>query len=511
MSAVLLGQAYYLRFDPKLYAAMQPYPPLGALYAAAVLRRDGHDVALFDAMLADSEADWDAALERERPRLAVIYEDSFNYLSKMCLARMREAALTMCRMARARGCTVVVAGSDASDDPAAYLDAGASFVIVGEGEVTLAELAGRLAAGGPMPPADIAGLAFRDATAVVRTAPRSVLADLDALPYPAWDLVDIERYRAIWLARHGYFSMNMVTTRGCPYHCNWCAKPIWGQRYHARSPESVVAEMRVLAGTYRPDHLWFCDDILGLKPGWTQRFADALAAEALRIPFKSLHRADLLVRGDTAEALARAGARTVWLGAESGSQRILDAMDKGTTVAEIHEAARRLRAAGVEVCLFLQFGYPGETRADIEATLAMVRAIAPDDIGMSVSYPLPGTRFHRSVEDTLGATQHWQDSADLAMLYRGPFTTAFYRQLHTVLHTEFRARRGARRLVAALGRPLTLRPAHLREAAAVVVRAARLPLERARLARLARVPHDGIGALPHLPPADAATPTGQGE
>jgi len=512
MSEVLLGQSYFLRFDPKLREAMQPYPPLGALYAAAVLKQHGHDVALFDAMLAESEAEWELALERTRPLLAVLFEDNFNYLSKMCLLRMREAAFAMIAAAARRGATVIVAGSDASDHAAEYLARGARYVVIGEGEATLAELVDSLLDGTGVPPEAIAGLALAGPGGeVVNTLPRGVIRDLDALPFPAWDLVDVPRYRRLWLERHGYFSMNMVTTRGCPYHCNWCAKPIWGQRYNARSPENVVAELAWLKGTYAPDHIAFADDILGLKPSWIQRFADLVEERGVRVPFKSLHRVDLLLKGDTIPSLARAGARTVWVGAESGSQKVLDAMDKGTTVAQIYEAASRLHAAGIEVCFFLQFGYPGETREDIAHTLRMVRECAPDDIGVSVSYPLPGTRFFASVREQLGVKQNWQDSSDLAMLYRGPFTTAFYRQLHTVVHKEFRARKALRAILQAARRPTSLRRRHLRAAASLAHNLLTLPLARARLNRLARRPHAGMGPLPHMAPAQAAAPTAQEE
>jgi len=235
----------------------------------------------------------------------------------------------------------------------------------------------------------------------------------------------------------------MVTTRGCPYHCNWCAKPIWGQRYNSRSPENVAAEMKWLKETFAPDHIWFADDILGLKPNWIEKFASLLHEADAVIPFKCLQRADL-VNEKTAPALAQAGCKTVWLGAESGSQTILDAMDKGDTVADIYTAAQLLQANGIEVGFFLQFGYPGETWEDIQKTLKMVRECAPDDIGISVSYPLPGTKFFERVKLELGEKQNWVDSQDLAMLYRGPFPTEFYRRLHTRVHHEFRMRQAWR-------------------------------------------------------------------
>lgn len=515
MSDVLLGQSYYLRFDPKLWEAMQPYPPLGTLYAASYVREHGYDVALYDAMLAESEQEWDEALQREQPRFAVLFEDNFNYLSKMCLLRMRAAAFMMIDMARARGCTVIAAGADASDHTELYLDAGADYVLFGEGDQTLVELLDHLTGRGNRERAleDIRGVAYRDDERRVRRTPRRPdLKDLDALPFPAWELVDISRYQAIWRQHHGYYSMNMVTTRGCPFHCNWCAKPIWGQRYNARSAENVARELKWLKEQFQPDHIWFVDDIMGLKPGWLERFADLVEELDARVPFKCLNRVDLLLRGDSVAALKRAGAKTVWVGAESGSQKILDAMEKGTRVEQIHEAARRLHAAGIEVGFFLQFGYPSETREDIEMTLQMVRDCRPDDIGMSVSYPLPGTKFHDWVRDQLGVQQNWLDSNDLAMLYKGQYTTAFYRQLHRVLHKEFRARKNRELLARTLRQPRRARPYHLRQAAAMTAQIASLPLERRKLDALERQPHVASTHIPLvLDPAAAARPSAQPE
>ena len=499
MTQILLGQSYYLRFDPKLWEAMQPYPPLGTLYAASYLRKHGYEVALFDAMLAESEDEWGRALDEHRPQYAILYEDNFNYLSKMCLLRMREAAFTMIDMATSRGCTVILCGADATDHYEMYLAKGADYALIGEGEETLVELLNALSNGNE--PTNIVGLATRGSPQACpepsrRVTRRPDISNLDALPFPAWDLVDVETYRAIWLKRHGYFSMNMVTTRGCPFHCNWCAKPIWGQRYHSRSPENVVAEMKWLKESYRPDHIWFVDDILGLKPGWLPRFADAIHAHEGLIPFKCLSRADLLTRAGEVEALARAGAQTVWMGAESGSQKILDAMEKGTRVEQIHEAARRLKGAGIRVGFFLQFGYPGETRDDIEKTLQLVRACDPDDIGISVSYPMPGTKFYDAVREQLGQKQNWQDSQDLAMLYHGPFSTAFYRKLHSVVHKEFRARKAWKSLKSG------------REVLRLGYNLFTLPIARIQLNRLARS-QENVVAVPHMSHEAAATPTPQ--
>ena len=517
---VLFGQAYFLRFDPKLWEARQPYAPLGALYAAACVRDRGYRVALFDAMLAASEAEWAEALDRHRPRFAVIYEDNFNYLSKMCLLRMRQAALTMIDMARARGITTIVAGADATDHPVTYLDRGAAVVVTGEGEVTLVELLdvlrsceseGSGRSGGSERLKTVDGLCLRDDDGrVVKTRPRAIIRQLDTLPFPAWDLVDVERYRSTWRSHHGYFSMNLVTTRGCPYHCNWCAKPIYGQRYTARSPEHVVEEMAWLKRTFRPDHLWIADDIFGLKPGWIERFAALLQERDAATPFKCLLRADQ-VTAEVARALRHAHCQTAWIGAESGSQRILDAMEKGTRVDQIAEAARLLREAGVEVGFFLQFGYPGETRDDIDRTLDMVRACAPDDIGVSVSYPLPGTTFYQRVQAQLGQKQNWVDSNDLAMMYHATYVPDFYRALHALVHAEFRARKSQDLVSRGAARPWTLGRRHARAAVNVAFQTAKASLLQRRLSRLARLtaPAPPTPLIPLLTPQAAALPTDQ--
>jgi len=302
--------------------------------------------------------------------------------------------------------------------------------------------------------------------------------------------------------------MNMVTTRGCPFHCNWCAKPIWGQTYHVREPAKVATEMAGLQDAYRPDHIWFADDIIGLRAGWMARFADELEARRVRVEFKCQSRVDLLLRDGEIDAFRRAGAHTVWVGAESGSQKILDAMEKGTRVEQIYEATERLHDAGIRVGFFLQFGYPGEDEGDIEKTRQMVRACRPDEIGMSVSYPLPGTKFYRMVKGDLGRKQNWIDSEDLDMMFVGTYTTEFYRQLYRVLHKEFRARSAARRLLGALRRPAGLDRGAFRLAGAALYHGCTLPLARFRLQHLMRLSDRRAESLsPAMTPQEAAVPT----
>jgi anaerobic magnesium-protoporphyrin IX monomethyl ester cyclase len=454
MADVLFTHSYFLKFDEKEYKTMMPYSPLGTLYAASFLQSKGYSVALFDAMIAESEHELLSHLKKHKPKFLVIYDDDFNYLTKMCLERMRLAAFTMSEMGKKFGCTVIVHGSDAADHYEKYLEHGADFVIIGEGEQTLFELLQQLETENSQlvtrnsqlatrnsQLATINGLAF-DNGEITKTLPRSVVHQLDELPFPSRDIVDTERYRKIWKERHGYFSTNIVTTRGCPFHCNWCAKPIYGQVYNVRSPHNVVEEMKLLKQKYSPDHLWFCDDIFGLKPNWIQEFSEIVNKENAKIPFKCLSRADLLVKGNTIEALAKSGCTTTWLGAESGSQKILVAMEKGTTVEQIYESARKLKEHNIRVGFFLQFGYTGETKADIEKTFQMVRDCLPDEIGVSISYPLPGTKFYDNVKTQLGEKQNWFDSQDLAMMYHGTYSPDFYRALHKLIHKRFRIWKG---------------------------------------------------------------------
>ena len=443
MADILLTHSNHLYNDRKQVRKMQPYPPLQTLLAAACLRREGYSVALFDPTLEAPEPGFEQALERHRPRMVAVCEDNFNFLSKMCLLRNRELACWMARTSSDAGVPAIVNGADSSDRAAEYLDAGFCYVLRGEVEAAIVETAGLLLEGAGSA-AQIRGLTFLDPhTRVLRHTPRRTpLTDLDSLPMPAWDLVDAAPYRAAWKSAHGHFSLNVVSSRGCPYRCNWCAKPIWGDSYHCRSARLVAEEMREVKDRFAPNHIWFADDIFALSQQWTREFADAVEALGARIPFKMQSRCDLMTR-ETVADLRRAGCAEVWMGVESGAQDILDAMDKGTHIRQVFEARENLRRHGIRAGFFLQFGYPGETWKEIEKTIALVRDTQPDDIGVSVSYPLPGTVFHQMVSSQLGAKENWADSDDLDMMFQGAFTTDLYRALADALHLEVRKGRDA--------------------------------------------------------------------
>ena len=434
MADVLLTHSNHLYFDPKQVRKMQPYPPLQTLIAASLLRGQGHSVSFFDATFEAPGEGLARAIERHRPSLIVVAEDNFNFLTKMCLVRNREVAFGYAETARAAGIPIAVNGSDSADRAEDYLAHGFHYVIAGEMEETLLELCRTI----PAPSPGLAGLCWREPGGEIRRgAPRRPVPDLSTVPGPAWDLVDIPSYRNAWMTAHGYFSLNLVSSRGCPFRCNWCAKPIYGGTYRYHAPEQVAREMSRLRRDYNPGLIWFADDIFALSRKWTAEFADAVEQLDARTPFKMQSRCDLMTC-ETVDHLLRAGCAEVWMGAESGSQRILDAMDKDISVSAIRSARENLGARGIRACLFLQFGYPGETWSDIRKTIAMVRAVRPDDVGISVSYPLPNTRFHDMVRAQAQGKTNWNDSGDLDIMFQGAYSTPFYRALADALHLEVR-------------------------------------------------------------------------
>lgn len=431
---ILLAHSNFLARDLKQHERMKPYSPLSTLIAAALLRRERHDVRLFDATFEVGVEIFKTRLDELEPEIVLLMEDNFNFLTKMCTTARRESALAMISEAARRGCRVAVNGPDAADNPAIYLCAGADAVVLGEGERAMLDVAncwtkedGDLSR--------ISGLVLPGRGQAQSTKTRRPEQDLDSLPHPAWDLLDIGAYRAAWIAAHGEFSWNMVTSRGCPFSCNWCAKPTFGRRYSVRSPHDVAAEMSRVAQEIRPDHLWFTDDILGLDVDWICSFADELDRASVRIPFTMQSRVNLMTERSVA-ALARAGAREVWMGIESGSQKILDAMDKGTKVEAGRAATRLLKAHGIKACWFIQLGYPSESWHDLIATRNLIREEAPDEIGVSVAYPLPGTIFYDRVRAQLGRQRNWKDTGELAMLFQGTFDTELYRRVRDILHRE---------------------------------------------------------------------------
>ena len=444
MAKVLFTHSYFYKMDAKQWKNQTPFLPLGTIYAASFLRENNHSVSLFDTALKDDPKEIKSILKKENPDFLIIYDDGFNYLTKMCLTNMRKACFDMIELGKKQGCTVIISSSDSTDHSKKYLEKGADYIIYGEGENTLLELVNFLSknTNSLVKIDDINGIRFLNNRLLTQTKPRKNLTSLDALTFPAWDLIDINAYKNVWKNSNQKFTLNLATTRGCPFHCNWCAKPIYGQKYNTHSPKRVVEMISYLSKKHHVNRFWMCDDIFGLKPKWVQEFRDLLKEEKLQINYYIQSRADLLLKEDNLDALSQSGLEEVWIGAESGSQKILDAMDKGTKIAQIEKATKLLHQKNIKVAFFIQYGYLGETKKDIDKTIALIKNLKPDNIGISVSYPLPGTPFYDTVKHQFKEKQNWKDSDDLAMLFKSTFNQAYYRKLQRYTHKEFRKTQG---------------------------------------------------------------------
>lgn len=438
MADILLTHSYMLAFDPKQQKLGQPYAPLGTLYAASLLRQKGFTISFHDPMFSSGPEEIIPFLKKEKPGIVIIYDDSFSYLTKMCLSNMREASYRMIGFAKESGSKVIVSSSDAIDNYTLYLNKSADFCILGEGELTLIELVDQLKHGVTVDFENIKGIAWKSAAGIRVNRPRELITNLDDLPFPAWDLVDMERYRKVWLRKNRHFTVNMVTTRGCPFFCAWCAKPNYGNHYNSRSPLNVVGEMLYLKANFAPDSVWFADDIFGLKPGWIDEFERLIKTCKLNLPYTIQARVDLLLTQKQIQPLAGSGCKKIWLGVESGSQKILDAMQKGITVEQVYLVTQKLKEAGIDPAFFLQFGFPGETKEDVRKTIRLLTDLMPEDIGISITYPLPGTKFYESVRKDMEGKTNWTDSNDLDLLFKSNFSPGYYKMLYRYIHKYFR-------------------------------------------------------------------------
>lgn len=440
MVDLLLVNPLFLREDPTEARLMTPYFPLGILYIAGVARQAGYKVAIYDAMFADGPQGFVSALERQRPRVV-----GFGVL-----ATVRRSALRLAALAKQHGALVVMGGADPTARPELYLNHHedgqlvVDAVSVGESEATFPQLMAALLSGQPLDQAlaGLMGVAYRDEQGQVVVGERCPLVtNVDALPLPARDLVDWEPYRRAWRARHGIFSMSLIATRGCPFDCAWCQKIVFGRSFRPRAPERVAEEMRLIKTTYQPDWVRIVDDAMGIRKDWVKAWRDAVLAQDAAIPFECLSRVDLL-DDEVVGWLRDAGCRRIALGAESGSQKVLNAMHKGTTVEQIHRASKVCRAHGIETYFYMMVGYPSETWQDLQLSAKLIREILPDQFSTTIAYPLPGTPFYEQVRSNLPpeaqAMPDWDYTAENKLLFgRGQYSTLFYRRVIRWLHHEW--------------------------------------------------------------------------
>jgi radical SAM superfamily enzyme YgiQ (UPF0313 family) len=417
---LLLTHGYFLNEDVKEQQIMKPYAPLGLLYLSSHLRARGFDVEIYDSTFG-SFAELCGLLQSGEPGVLGIYG---NLLTRSNVLRIIGAA-RMC------GWRVVLGGPEPANYAAEFLNAGAEIIVTGEGEIALERLMG---AGFDRSRFDgVPGLIFRDAAGrTTRTGTVEQIRDLDRQPWPDRERIELPRYLATWRAHHGAGSLSVITARGCPYKCNWCSHSVYGMTHRRRSPAAVAAEVEWLLDRYQPDMLWMADDVFTIHPGWLFEYAAELKRRRIRIPFECITRADRM-NERIADTLREMACMRVWIGSESGSQRILDAMQRGVTVSQVRDAVELCRRNGIQSGMFLMWGYEGEDISDIEATVEHVRMCRPDVFFTTVSYPISGTPYYQKVSDRLVKLKPWAESTDRDLRIRGRHSRRFYQYADQLL------------------------------------------------------------------------------
>ena len=425
MPDLLLTHGYFLYEDPKELQIMKPYAPLGILYLCSHLRSKGFSVDVFDTTFSSREELF-ARLRSNEPAVLGIYANLMT----------RKSVVEILGVAREAGWTTVVGGPEPGAYVEEYVEAGADFVVIGEGELTMQELLECLKEGTEGSYAKVAGIAYRDHLGNVQyTAPRTQIRDLDAQPWPAREAVDMHRYVQTWREAHGRGSVSFITARGCPYKCRWCSHQVYGQTHRRRSPSLVVDEVEWLLQRYQPDMAWVADDVFTIHHGWIREYASEMKRRGLWIPFECISRADRL-NAEILDLLAELGCFRIWIGSESGSQRILDSMERGVQLQQVREAVELSRVRGIESGMFLMWGYEGEELSDIEATVEHVKRSDPDIFFTTVAYPIKGTPYYQEVADRLVQLQSWEKGSDREFRIKGRHSRKFYEYADRLLRDE---------------------------------------------------------------------------
>jgi radical SAM superfamily enzyme YgiQ (UPF0313 family) len=431
MAHVLLTHGYFLSDDEKEQQIMKPYPPLGLLYLSAYLKDRAHSVEVYDSTFGSRPELLDR-LRQGRGGILGIYTNLVT----------RKPVLQIITAAKQADWTVVLGGPESANYPAEYLRAGADVVVIGEGEVTLFELLGELAKFGPHRLHRVSGIAFKEELGeVVHTPPRPMLANLDALPLPDRNAIDHQKYLDLWRTHHGSSSINLITARGCPYKCRWCSHAVYGHSHRRRSPAAVAEEVAWIVARYQPDQLWYADDVFTINHLWLDRYAHELQIRGIHLPFETITRADRLQTEAAVRTLRKLGCYRIWIGSESGSQKILDAMARGVTVEQVRRAVSLAKQHGISVGMFLMWGYEGEQIEDIAATVEHVRRSDPDVFFTTLAYPIKGTPYFEQVADRVELPLSWEDASDRDYVVAGRHDRQYYRLADLWLRNEVDAAR----------------------------------------------------------------------
>jgi radical SAM superfamily enzyme YgiQ (UPF0313 family) len=412
---LLLSHGYVLADDPHEREIMMPYPSLGILYLSSYLKERGFGVEIHDSTFS-TLAGFRQHLESCRPRVVGL---SCNLLT-------RGNILRMVGWSREAGATVVLGGPEAGPNADEYLARGAHVVVPGEGEQTLEELVQHFKLRGHDDLHQIRGIVFASADGRIHsTPPRPLIKPLSSLPWPDRGGVDFERYLATWKKHHGYSSASLITARGCPFTCAWCSHGVYGRSHRRRSVGEVADEVSWLADRHAPDRLWYADDVFTHHRPWTLRYAEEMGRRGIRLPFECISRADR-VNGGIADALAGMGCFRLWIGSESGSQKVLDAMERLTTVEDVQAKTAMLQARGIKVGMFIMLGYEGEDESDLAATVEHLKVANPDLFLTTVAYPIRGTTYYDRVQRRIVSGRPWENRIDRELGISGRRSQAYY-------------------------------------------------------------------------------------
>lgn len=415
---VLLTHGYFLQEDLKEQEIMRPYVPLGILYISAYLEENKIDHQVFDTTFSQ-RSEFKAYLLKEKPDVVAFYTNLMTKISVLELIRFIKTRPEL------QHTTVVQGGPDITYNVEDYLNAGGDFLVIGEGEQTMLELIHALEQKAPSF-TEVQGLAFKDEQGqVIRTATRQKIKAIDELPFPNRKKIVMENYLQVWKEHHGQSSVSVSTQRGCPYTCQWCSTAVYGQSYRRRAPGKVIEELEHINECYAPDSFWFVDDVFTVSHKWLEEFAGLIREKKLKIRFECISRADRM-NEQVLQWLKEAGCFRIWIGAESGSQKVIDAMDRRVDVEYVQSMIRLAREYGIEAGTFIMLGYPGETAEDIEKTIRHLKNSAPDLFTITIAYPIKGTGLYNEVEAIQEKSLPWHESTDRDIDFKRTYSRRFY-------------------------------------------------------------------------------------
>lgn len=414
---IILTHGYFLNEDAKEQQIMKPYPPLGLLYLSGWLKQHQQEVIVLDTTFSSKEI-WKEKLLQIKPKMLAFY---INLMTKLNVLELVEWVRSQETLAHTR---IVAGGPDVTYNVENYLTCGIDFIISGEGEQTILELTQAIF-NNETDFSYIKGLSYFKGGTLIQTAEREKINDMSLLPIPDRASIDLEPYLKVWQTQHGKRTTNISTQRGCPYTCKWCSTAVYGQSYRRRPPALVAEEIEILIREYKVDALWFVDDVFTVSHKWLRELGSEFKARGIRIPFECITRAERL-NEDILELLKEMGCFRIWIGAESGSQRILDAMDRKVDVQVVQKMIVKARESGIEAGTFIMLGYPGETLDDIRETARHLMAATPDLVTITKAYPIKGTSLYEEVEDTIVSEKEWKHSTDRDLDFPRNYSDRFY-------------------------------------------------------------------------------------